>query len=369
MAGPNKDGQTPATDGMGGRGYYDSHSSAQKDGIRSQEARLRDAARALDLSGPELRIIDYGCGPGRNSMTAFHTVLDEVRQRRSDIAVVAMHNDQIGNDWNDLFANVRGPDGYLNDIESIRVEAAVGSFFGPVASAGVIDFAMSFAAAHWLDSAVRMPSPGSLFYCDLPEPAKSEIAAMAARDWTAFLRQRAREMKPGAMLVVDMLSAVPDNDDASGVAAAGAGLYRAMGEIARSLADDGRIAEDALDDFIFPVYFRLSDEIAAPLVQDSTLKDAFEVVELANELLPMPTEEALKKTGDTEVYAKAYVGFARAFSEATLTAGLFAPSASNAAEAKTLANTFFERLETLFATEPDQHGFAHRVASLVLRRL
>ena len=56
---------TKATDGMGGEGYYDSHSGAQKDGIRSQETRLRDAARALDLSGSELRIIDYGCGQGR----------------------------------------------------------------------------------------------------------------------------------------------------------------------------------------------------------------------------------------------------------------------------------------------------------------
>ena len=96
-----------ATDGMGGKGYYDSHSDAQKDGIRSQETRLRDAARALDLSGRELRIIDYGCGPGRNSMTAFHTVIDEVRRQRPDIPVVTMHNDQIGNDWNDLFANIQ----------------------------------------------------------------------------------------------------------------------------------------------------------------------------------------------------------------------------------------------------------------------
>ena len=170
------------------------------------------------------------------------------------------------------------------------------------------------------------------------------------------------------MLVVDMLSSADDGNDPSGVAAAGAGLYRAMEDIAGGLADDGEIDRDALENFVFPVYFRLSDEIRAPFLDDADLKGAFEVVELDNALLPMPTEEALKETGDAQTYAASYAGFARAFAEATLTAGLFAPSTSNEADAKALADTFFRRLENLFASEPDKHGFDHRVATLVLRR-
>jgi hypothetical protein len=66
---------------MVGKGFYNRHSDAQSEGIRQQEARLRDAARRVDLAGPELRLVDYGCGPGRNSVEAVHAVLDEGRRR------------------------------------------------------------------------------------------------------------------------------------------------------------------------------------------------------------------------------------------------------------------------------------------------
>jgi hypothetical protein len=64
---------------MVGKGFYNGHSDAQSEGIRQQEARLRNAARCVDLAGPELRLVDYGCGPGRNSVEAVHAVLDEGR--------------------------------------------------------------------------------------------------------------------------------------------------------------------------------------------------------------------------------------------------------------------------------------------------
>ncbi len=357
-----------ATEGMGGKGYYDKHSEAQKEGIGSQEARLRHAARQLDLSGPELRIMDYGCGPGRNSIAAFHIVLDELRRRKPKILVVAMHNDQIGNDWNGLFANVSGPDGYLGDVANIRAEASVGSFFKRVASPGSVDFGMSFAACHWLGRPVHMASPGSLFFCDLPEPARSEISAMADRDWTTFLRRRADELKPGGWMVMDGLASVPDPQDPSGLRAAGRWLYRAFWRIAEELAREGRIAPALLQDFVFPIDFRTSEEVRAPLEREADLKAAFEIVELSNDLLPSHYEDDLVRTGDAQAYAEGYSGFARAFAESTLRKGLFEGSVSNAEEVDDLADRFFVRLQALFAAEPGRHGFDHQVMTLVLRR-
>lgn len=368
MTGQEQEGGAHATAGMGGKGFYDRHSEAQGEGIKRQAERLCNAVRHLDLTGSELRIMDYGCGPGRNSMAAFHTILGELRRRDAAKPVVTVHNDQIGNDWNDLFANISGPNGYLRDIEHIRVEAAIGSFFGPVACADSVDLGVSFAATHWLAHPVRMETPGSLFFCDLPEPARSEMAAIADRDWTAFLRHRAAEVKSGGWLVVDGLSSVPDPEDPSGLRAGGRRLYRAFWHVAAALAADGRIDQGLLDNFVFPLYFRTSPEVRAPLEREPDLREAFEIVELTNELLPMPYEDELARTGDAETYAAAYAGFARAFAEATLRDSLFIGSTDSAEAAKDLADVFFRRLQDLFAAEPGRHGFEHQVMTLVLRR-
>jgi len=357
-----------ATEGMGGKGYYDHHSEAQAEGVRRQEARLRDAVGQLDLTVPEMRILDYGCGPGRTSIAAFRVVLDELHRRDADMPLVAVHNDLVGNDWNGLFANVAGPNGYLHDLAQIRFEASIGSFFGPVASAGSVDLGLSFGASHWLSGLVRTASPGSLFFCDLPEPARDELAARADSDWTTFLRRRADELKPGGRLVVDGLGSVPDAGDPSGRRAAGRRLYRALWQVAEGLADEGRIDAALLRSFVFPVYFRSSEELRRPLERDADLKLAFEVVELSNELLTMPTEEALARSGNVAAYGESYAGFARAFAESTLVKGLFEGSTSSAGETAALADDFFRRLQALFTAEPHRHGFEHQVATLVLRR-
>ncbi len=362
------DRDASATEGMGGDGYYDNHSQVQRGTVIGQAERLRNAVRQLELTAGGLRIVDYGCGPGRNSMAAFDTVLNEVGKHRPDVPVVAVHNDQAGNDWNDLFANIRGPDGYLRDHPSVRVEASVGSFYEPVASAGQVDLGMSFMAVHWLNGTVRMSSPGTLFFCDVEGPARKELAERAERDWAAFFTARASEIRSGGWLVIESLSSVPDPDDPSGLLAAGRWNYRACYRIAKAMAEEGLIQNDLLDHFVFPVYFREEHEVCAPFERDGDLRDVFEIVEVVNELYATPFEETFKQDGDAAAYASAYVGYVRAYSESTLRSSLFGGLANSVDEVNALTETFYDRLEQLYRDEPGRHPSETQSMTLVLRR-
>jgi hypothetical protein len=114
--------------------------------------------------------------------------------------------------------------------------------------------------------------------------------------------------------------------------------------------------------------FACRTKVRAPLEREKDLKHAFEIVELANDLLPMPYEDDLVQTGDVATYAASYASFARAFAESTLRSQLFEGSTRTISEADELADEFFRRLHNLFAAEPGRHAFEHQVMTLVLRK-
>jgi SAM-dependent methyltransferase len=355
-------------DAMQGEGYYDGHSKVQGDAVAGQVPRLRRAAAALDVTAGELRIVDYGCGPGRNSMVAFRAILDEIFKRRADMPVVCCHNDQAGNDWNGLFANVAGQDGYLGSRENIRVEALVGSFFRQVASSGSVDLGMSSMAAHWFDRAPELASPGTMYFWHTEGETRQRLAEIADADWSAFLTNRARELKPGGWLVVDMAATVVDEAAPGGFATSGQPHFPILWAIAEEMVAEGLYDGALLGYFLVPVYWRTLDELRAPLERDAQLGEAFETVELTTETIPDPFIDDFERTGDAETYGTRWAAFLRAVIASVFHKGLSVPSSSNEAEAERLTEIFFDRLRDKLSNLAGQVTTDFYSAIVVLRR-
>jgi gibberellin A4 carboxyl methyltransferase len=201
----------PSTTGMKGGGYYDRHSGAQLSAIRALQGWVDESVAGLPLPAGTVTILDLGSSEGRNAIHVMASIAAGLR-RRTDLPLQAIYSDLASNNFNQLFANLEQArsDGVLG--EGIYPGAVGGSFYGPLLPPGTVHLATCFNAVHWLDRpsavnltefvAYRRPIPSH----SGPPPSPSEAAAsftrQAEQDLVRFLECRARELVPGATLLV-----------------------------------------------------------------------------------------------------------------------------------------------------------------------
>ena len=295
--------------------------------------------------------------------------IEAYRSRFPEGPIAVCHADQPGNDWNALFKLATGPSGYVNGVDGVRIEAAVGSFYERMATDGSVALATCFAASHWLSHAVRLHAPGTVWFADLQGQARAEMAAFARQDWIRFLRHRAAELRRGGYLLVSTLGAVPDDGEINGIAASGRGIYRALHVVAQGMADDGLIDQGVLDHFLFALWFLTAEEAREPLETDAVLKDAFEVEEIRVAPAPVnPSDLFVDSIGDPAEYARLYTGYVRAFGDSALRTQLFEPSAADETKADRLAQEFYRRLDKLYRDFPGRYACDLWHLTVVLRR-
>ena len=348
---------------------YDRNSYIQGQMVRSRAEWLRAAVEQIGRVEPEFTAMDYGCGPGHSALEAVAPAIEAYRRIDPRGAIVVRHSDQVGNDWNALFALVFGSDGYQRDESRIRTEAVAGSFYTQLAAPGSVALGTCFAASHWLSRAITPYSPGTAWFADLQGEARAEFAALARADWTQFLRCRATELRPGGMAIVSTLGAVPDDSETNGVRVSARKLYRAIFDVANQMATDGLVQTSVLDRFVFPLWFPTAEDACAPINAEQDLKEAFEIIQATVTPVPVhPNDVYEDSLGDPETYARLYAGYIRGFGESTLRLHLFGPSAKTAEEADALTEKFFERLTRYYQAEPGRHASETMIMTLLLRR-
>lgn len=348
---------------------YNRNSSAQQQHAIMQADHIRQLVGKLGRVEPELRLVDYGCGPGMSAIETVRPAIEAYRAQFADAPIAVCHSDQSGNDWNALFALVSGPDGYLPDNGPLRIEAAIGSFYDRLVAESSVSLGTCFFASHWLSHAVRLDAPGTVLFNDLQGAARAQLAEMARRDWVTFLRHRVAELQTGGYLLVSALGSVPDAAEANGAAVAGRGIYRAMQVVAQSMADDGMLDGDVLNGFVFSLWFLTEAEASEAISGDPVLAAACEIDHLAVTPAPKNPDDLFKdEIGDPAEYARLYVGYTKAFADSSLRTQLFEPSAQTPEAADDLADEFYRRLDALCRAHTDTYACEIWHLTVALRR-
>jgi hypothetical protein len=190
---------------MEGNGAYNRHAGLQASGIALALPMLERAAHDLELDSENqpVTIADYGSSQGKNSLVPMRAAIAKLRKRLGQHRpIFVYHIDQPSNDFNSLFEVLETDrDTYTLDEPNV-IPCAIGrSFYKNVLPPQSVHLGWCSYAAVWL-SRIPCRVPGHFLPLHNTGTERAAFEHQAAQDWRAFLRLRARELRPGGRLVV-----------------------------------------------------------------------------------------------------------------------------------------------------------------------
>lgn len=157
-------------------------------------------------------IADYGTGDGFVSMALITKMIGHLKGRRGhQLPIQVLYEDQEKNDFNSLFNRLYDGTGYMSQFDNVYPMATNTNFWKQCVPDGSCDVILCTNAVHWVSN----PSYGFQDATIHISPRVTEgefrhFRKEGAALWETFLLLRARELKPGGLLVM-MSPSVPDN--------------------------------------------------------------------------------------------------------------------------------------------------------------
>ncbi|XP_070178191.1 uncharacterized protein [Littorina saxatilis] len=288
---------------------------------------------------------DYGTNDGASSMSLFTSVIGHLREKQGDtLPIQIIYEDQEKNDFNSLFRRLSDESSYMSKFCNVYPMATNINFYQQCVPDGTYDVILCMIATHWLES-VDTKFTDCVTHCFATQDEQRRFNAEADRDWTKFLRLRAKELKPGGLLIVLNISRDTENNETSprdltqganngtspavkdGVAGLGRNTLALLQELHHAwvaLREDNVITQTEYEDCIIKAAYRTSEEITSPFTKSSSMQEAGLGL-LHHDQVALPCffktqwQETLRKEGvdDRDTYAKSLVSAERVWSQSS----------------------------------------------------
>lgn len=354
--------------GMVGHGFYNQNSATQLATINYVRSWLEEASSSLDLTDSlaAVRLVDFGCSEGRNSIAVMEPLIATLRQR-TDRPIETIHSDLPTNDYSALFTLLR-PEGH-SVFGHPQIYSAVvgGSMFDQLLPPRSTHVATTFNSIGWLTrrSLERLPDyiqpngPSTRRNIGgISEDDRRVFAEQANADLERFLQARAAEIVPGGKLLVQVFGAGEMQRTCDGI-------YDSLNDAILEVLESGLIDRESYESYYQPVYFRTLEELTAPVTgPDASLAHLFQLERAETYEVPVPFVEDFQKSGETKVFARDYTNFYRAFTEPVLRENF-----ADHADVDRLVSEVYGRAERLIGDHPDRYEFHFvSVAALLTRK-
>ncbi|WP_298959788.1 hypothetical protein [uncultured Roseibium sp.] len=354
------------TTGMVGGGFYDENSAPQWRAIEAVFPLIGNAMATLEVENEgTIRLADFGCSEGHNSIAVMTEALNTLLPRTSR-SVQTIHSDLPTNDFSKLFLNLRPVGRSVYGSERVFSCVVAGSMYDQLVPNRSLHLAMTFNAIGFLSRRPLRQLPDYIFP-NGPSAARSNgkvsetdrqtFADLAKQDVADFLKVRARELAPGGKLIVQVFGR--DSD-----ASTSDGIYDLLNDAILAFVESGEISREAYASYYQPVYMRSLEELTVPATDPSyAVSDLFKLDQSMSYEVPVPFNEAFQQDSDLTQYAACYVNFFRAFTEAVLKNAL-----PDNAERDQLVDRVYAKALELLKANPEAYPFRYMAVAMLLTR-
>jgi len=355
---------------MKGAGYYSKATTGARDVINAATPLVLDALARVNIAagqGP-MRFTDMGCADGGTSLDMWRTVLAKARTLAPTRPIEIVYTDLPRNDFSQLFRTIHNQTdrrSYMGEVPGIHVLASATSFHDAILPAGTLDLGFSATASHYIARA-PVDIADHVHMVGAAPAERAAFAAQGARDWQAFLLNRATELKKGGRLCLFNFGI--DEEGRYLGSTGGVSMFDTFNALWRDLRDEGRISASEYARTNFPQHYRTVAEFVAPLndVTDPVHRAGLRLEHCESRVVRCPYARDFESHGDASQFAEEYIPTLRSWSEPVFKAGL--DPARDVEEREMIVDEFYGRYQARVAAAPHGHGMDYVHIYLVIRK-